>query len=206
MTISDESLRNPRIPRLRNSPSDDTETQTTGRDSPPVPPCRARFSMADFQDGRRFSAAENTTILQDTVTVFQNVTAKLGFLQPPQPPKKKSGSKTKKNQNSERAMNHVRLGVGLYKNFPLAHAALEGSEKREAALKESGHKQMNHVRGTDGWWRSMLVIEDRAIDNYLGPWILICANALLACLLTKVGNVRLPEETLLHLDTVSTLR
>jgi putative membrane protein len=161
--------------------------------------------MADFQDGRRFSAAENTTILQDTVTVFQNVTAKLGFLQPPQPPKKKSGSKTKKNQNSERAMNHVRLGVGLYKNFPLAHATLEGSEKREAALKESGHKQMNHVRGTDGWWRSMLVIEDRAIDNYLGPWILICANALLACLLTKVGNVRLPEETLLHLDTVYSL-
>jgi hypothetical protein len=43
----------------------------------------------------------------------------------------------------------------------------------------------------------------RAIDNYLGPWIVICINALIACLLSEVAEIRMPEENLQHWDTVS---
>lgn len=153
---------------------------------------RVLQSMADFQDGKRFSAMENTSILRDTAEAFHNVSQR--FLG------NESGTR-----NAYGAMNTVRLRVGLYRNFPLARDILDGAAKREAALKKSGHKQMNHVRGTDGWWRSMLVIEDRAMDNYLGPWIVIVLNALLACLLTEVFGIRLPEEALNHWDTVYSL-
>jgi hypothetical protein len=41
------------------------------------------------------------------------------------------------------------------------------------------------------------------MDNYLGPWIVICINALIACLLNEVAEIRMPEENLQHWDTVS---
>ena len=47
------------------------------------------------------------------------------------------------------------------------------------------------------------IFKVRAIDNYLGPWIVICINALIACLLSEVFGIRMPEENLQHWDTVS---
>lgn len=58
-------------------------------------------------------------------------------------------------------MNGMRQFVGLYKNYKLADDILKGASKREKAFKASGAKQLNHVRGTDGWFRSMLVLEVR---------------------------------------------
>jgi len=152
-------------------------------------------SLADFQDGKRFSPEENTSILQDVTQTFHKVSTKLGFLQ----------SAPTNNAKLESAMNRVRLEVGLYRNFPLAHNALSHSQKRVAALKENGQKQMDHVRATDGWWRTLLVVDERAIDNYLGPWLLICSNALLACLLVEVWGKELPKDSLEHWDTVYAL-
>jgi hypothetical protein len=59
----------------------------------------------------------------------------------------------------EKSMNGVRQFVGLYKNFKLADDILTGASTRENAFKRSGVKQMNHARGTDGWFRSMFVLE-----------------------------------------------
>ena len=188
-------------------------------DSPPSSrqqyhrPLLARSSVADYQDGKRFSAAENTSILKDTAEAFQNISTRL-LQSTPKNNNNNNNSNNRGNNNraakgrkvaDERTMNNVRFGVGLYRNFPLANAILAGSYKRETALKQSGHKQMNHVRGTDGWWRSMLVIEDRAMDVYLGPWIVISLNALLACILTEILGVKMPKETLQHWDTVSSV-
>jgi len=151
---------------------------------------KGRISIADFQDGkRRYPGLETTSILRDTAEVFQNVSTRLGFT-------------VVKPQQKNYQMDEVRWKVGLYQNFPLANAILKGSSKREKALQESGFNQMNHVRGTDGWWRSMLVIEDRAMDNYLGPWITMILNAVLACLLRNVWNVRLPEQAIERWDTI----
>ena len=63
-------------------------------------------------------------------------------------------------------MNTVRHSVGLYLYYPLANSILDGSSKREIAFKLSGIKQMNHVRGTDGWFKSMFVLEVRSIVQY----------------------------------------
>jgi len=182
-------------------------------------------SMSDYQDGKRFSAEERSSILRDTADVFSNISTKLGFLHfgAAGVGLQRVGRKGEKNgrggignnhhntsihskaQAQANAMNRVRLGVGLYRNFPLAHLTLANSPKRKAAFRKRGHKQMNHVRGTDGWWRTLLVIEDRALDNFLGPWTLVCLNALLACLLVQVWGIELPRETLEHWDTVYSL-
>lgn len=63
--------------------------------------------------------------------------------------------------HQEKSMNGVRQFLGLYRNFELADDILSGATKREEAFKKSGAKQLNHVRGTDGWFRSMFVLEVR---------------------------------------------
>ena len=125
---------------------------------------RGRHSIEDFQDGKRFSAAENTSILHVGRSV--GVAFRNGFLNP-----SKNNNGNKKNDTtttgtgctSRNSMNTVRHSVGLYLNYPLANSILDGSSKREIAFKLSGIKQMNHVRGTDGWFKSMFVLEVRSV-------------------------------------------
>ena len=123
---------------------------------------RGRHSIEDFQDGKRFSAAENTSILHVGRSV--GVAFRNGFLNP-----SKNNNGNKKNDTTtigtgtSNSMNTVRHSVGLYLNYPLANSILDGSSKREIAFKLSGIKQMNHVRGTDGWFKSMFVLEVRIV-------------------------------------------
>ena len=56
----------------------------------------------------------------------------------------------------EANMNHIRLSIGLYKGYPLAQAMLNGATIRERILKEHGVKQTDHIKGTDGWMKSMV--------------------------------------------------
>ena len=100
-------------------------------------------SLSQFQDGGETS--NNGPLLKTMMTSFGRV---------------KKGA-NKKELHKENSMNVVRKSLGLYQDYPLANALLAGSSKRAASFKQSGHKQLNHVRGTDGWWRSMLVIEVR---------------------------------------------
>lgn len=44
---------------------------------------------------------------------------------------------------------------------------------REAAFKKRGTKQLNHVRGTDGWWLSMMVIEVRCFQYNYAEFLLL---------------------------------
>lgn len=73
-------------------------------------------------------------------------------------------------------MNGVRQLVGLYKDFILADDILKGASKRQKAFKASGNKQLNHVRGTDGWFRSMLVLEVRLPSASCLPYPNYCAH------------------------------
>jgi len=160
-----------------------------------------KLSLADFQDGKRYyGAAESTSIYRETADLMQNVSHRIqGRLFS----KKQSNCASKNDANT--TMNHVRLGVGLYQNHPLANDMLLHSSTRETALQEGGAIQMNHVRGTDGWWRSFFIIQDRALDTILGPWLLVVANAILSCLLSEVWTIELPRQTLQQWETVYSL-
>lgn len=56
----------------------------------------------------------------------------------------------------EANMNNIRLSIGLYKGYPLAQSMLNGATIREKILKEHGVKQTDHIKGTDGWIKSMV--------------------------------------------------
>jgi len=105
----------------------------------------------------------------------------------------------------ETSMNGVRQLVGLYKDFILADDILKGASKRQKAFKASGNKQLNHVRGTDGWFRSMLVLEVRAIDRYFEAWFFVTVNAVLASVLNKAFHVKFSQDIIKHWDTVYAL-
>ena len=105
----------------------------------------------------------------------------------------------------EADMNHIRLSTGLYKGYPLAQALLKGAPAREKILKEHGVKQTNHIKGTDGWMKSMCAWEPRAIDNFIMPWAIVTVNAVITTLLHKVGGVSFDYEIMAHWDTVYSL-
>ena len=152
------------------------------------------IAIQDFQDGKRYHGERETSnFLDETKAGLNNVSSRLGFTR-----HTNSGQRT-------RRLDEKRWSVGLYANHPLANSLLKDAKTREIALKKACKKQTNHVRGTDNWYRTMLVVEDRALDNILGPWLVIVLNALIACLLVEVFEVKLPEEALQQWDTVYSL-
>eukprot|EP00934_Nitzschia_sp_Nitz4_P006552 Nitzschia sp. Nitz4//scaffold58_size112336//30470//31967//NITZ4_004023-RA/size112336-augustus-gene-0.2-mRNA-1//1//CDS//3329554959//6542//frame0 len=138
-------------------------------------------SFADFQDG--CPAVRETEILFNSLSMIAR-------------------GNNGKDIHKETKMNDVRHAVGLYVNYPLANDILAGANKREQSFKAGGAKQMNHVRGTDGWFRSMMVLEVRAFDNYILPLFVIFLNSLFAALLSEVGGVKMSSEVLVFWDQV----
>mmetsp|Transcript_8461 Transcript_8461/g.20368 ORF Transcript_8461/g.20368 Transcript_8461/m.20368 type:complete len:446 (+) Transcript_8461:146-1483(+) len=143
-------------------------------------------SLSDFQDGGP-SHQRRSSLQFSFRSTFNNNTANPERLA------------------KENDMNGFRQFVGLYKNFPLADDVLKGASYRQEAFKESGKKQLNHVRGTDGWFRSMLTLEVRAIDNYFPAWLMVTLNALLASFLSEVFEMKMGHAIIKHWDTVYSL-
>jgi hypothetical protein len=122
------------------------------------------LSLADFADGKPTNGKGNQGIFSMSLV-----------------------ARGEKDLHKEKSMNGVRYSLGLYANYPLANGILCGGAKRcvdeyrfdvlivrldvdyanvlspflkrEAAFKKGGAKQMNHVRGTDGWTRTLFVSE-----------------------------------------------
>ena len=97
------------------------------------------FTVSEFQDGKP-SSDDNNHLLYSLSLIARGHQRELHL---------------------EKSMNNVRCSLGLYNNHPLAQTILLGAPKRTAAFKTSGAKQLNHVRGTDGWWRTIMMIEVR---------------------------------------------
>lgn len=49
---------------------------------------------------------------------------------------------------------------------------------RNAALKKDGAKQIFYPKSNDGWLRTLLVLEGRALDRIMLPWALVTLNAI----------------------------
>ena len=162
-----------------------SSTTTTPNNYIPRPLYYHVKSLSQFQDGAIYDEVANSPI--------SNMMASFGRV--------KKGQ-NKKELHKENSMNVVRKSLGLYSDYPLANSLLNGSTKREKSFKTSGKKQLNHVRGTDGWWRSMLVVEVRAMDNYFSIFALVSLNSLAATLLHEVGGYDMSKDVLTHWDTV----
>jgi putative membrane protein len=72
-----------------------------------------------------------------------------------------------------------------YVDFPLVCGLLVHQRSRIAALEKDGKKQIEYTKSNDSWLRTLLVLEGRALDRILFPWILVTANAIVWTLIVE---------------------
>lgn len=89
-------------------------------------------------------------------------------------------------ENNEEARgdgNNDDLAV-VYEDYPLLASMIRWEKTRRDAL-----KQPYYVKGTDGWFRSMFVVEGRAIDRFFLPWVLLTLNAAMWTIIAERRNI-----------------
>lgn len=67
--------------------------------------------------------------------------------------------------------------ISSYDGFPLVQSMLESEERRTASLNKEGSKQIRYPKSNSGWFRSLFVLEGRALDRIFLPWLLVTLNA-----------------------------
>ncbi len=67
--------------------------------------------------------------------------------------------------------------ISSYEGFPLVQSMLASEEKRTTALNKEGSKQIRYPKSNSGWFRSLFVLEGRALDRIFLPWLLVTLNA-----------------------------
>uniref|UniRef100_A0A7S1VRX8 Bestrophin homolog n=1 Tax=Grammatophora oceanica TaxID=210454 RepID=A0A7S1VRX8_9STRA len=102
-------------------------------------------------------------------------------------------------------MASIRLNLGLYGTYPLAKALLKHAAKRHAFLKQMGHKQIRSVKGTDGWFASILLWDARALDNVIWPWCVLMLNCIVCTTLVQYLGWDLNDSHLQSWDTTYSL-
>ena len=67
--------------------------------------------------------------------------------------------------------------IARYQAFPLVRDLLLYEKERRRYLEENGCKQIFYPKSSDGWLKTVLVLEGRALDKFFYPWLLISLNA-----------------------------
>ena len=73
--------------------------------------------------------------------------------------------------------NDMEKTISSYEGFPLVQSMLASEEIRKTALSKEGSKQIQYPKSNSGWFRSLFVLEGRALDRILLPWLLVTLNA-----------------------------
>jgi ion channel-forming bestrophin family protein len=81
-----------------------------------------------------------------------------------------------------------------YKDYPLMQSMLRENGTRRKILDEYGAKQRNYTKSNDGWIKTMMTIEGRALDNIALPWALCTANATAYTVAAELGRIQTSQE------------
>ena len=73
--------------------------------------------------------------------------------------------------------NDMEKTISSYEGFPLVQSMLASEEIRTTTLNKEGSKQIRYPKSNSGWFRSLFVLEGRALDRILLPWLLVTLNA-----------------------------
>jgi hypothetical protein len=73
-----------------------------------------------------------------------------------------------------------------YEAHPLVRSMLRNETTRTASLKEQGKNQMNYPQSSDGWVSSIFIIEGRALDWMIVPWLLVVGQAAVCTILQEL--------------------
>lgn len=85
--------------------------------------------------------------------------------------------------------------VDHYDNYPLVQSLLLYESTRTTSLKEEGKIQINHARSNDGWASTIFIIQGRALDGMLFPWLVAVLHAIAYTVIHELvfyGNYRDP--------------
>lgn len=99
----------------------------------------------------------------------------------------KIGAKQQKGNKDEGYLSSIEEDVEMattsqrcddsYEGFPLVQTMMASEARRTAALTEEGAKQIRYPKSNSGWFRSLFVLEGRALDRILIPWTIVTLNA-----------------------------
>ena len=73
-----------------------------------------------------------------------------------------------------------------YQAFPLVRNLLIYEKERRRYLEENGSKQIFYPKSSDGWLKTVLVLEGRALDQFFNPWLLVSLNAIAWTLVSEL--------------------
>jgi ion channel-forming bestrophin family protein len=89
-----------------------------------------------------------------------------------------------------------------YHAFPLVRDMLLHEKERRRNLEQNGCKQIFYPKSTDGWLKSLLVLEGRALDQFIYPWLLVSLHAVAW---TLISEFYLTEQNVSELDTFQSI-
>lgn len=73
-----------------------------------------------------------------------------------------------------------------YESFPLVQSMLRHEDIRTNSLKEQGKRQINYPLSSDGWAKSIFIIQGRALDWMIWPWLIVVGHATLYTILQEL--------------------
>mmetsp|Transcript_53037 Transcript_53037/g.128695 ORF Transcript_53037/g.128695 Transcript_53037/m.128695 type:complete len:446 (-) Transcript_53037:112-1449(-) len=104
------------------------------------------------------------------------------------------------------------LSSQTYVNYPLVQNMMMSESVRTAALEFDGQKQIFYTKSNEGWFRTLFVLEGRALGLIVWPWVFITANAILWTCISELVLQKpldpedfIPFEGLLSLVATTTL-
>jgi len=68
----------------------------------------------------------------------------------------------------------------------LAQAMVECEDARTASLQEEGKKQIQYPQSNQGFFRTLLMIQGRALDLMVWPWTLVVVHAAIYTVIQEV--------------------
>jgi hypothetical protein len=67
----------------------------------------------------------------------------------------------------------------IYEAHPFVQSMLRHESTRTKSLMEQGKNQMNYPQSSDGWLTSIFMIQGRALDWMIYPWLFVVGHATL---------------------------
>jgi hypothetical protein len=67
----------------------------------------------------------------------------------------------------------------IYEAHPFVQSMLRHETTRTKSLTEQGKNQMNYPQSGDGWFTSIFMIQGRALDWMIYPWLFVVGHATL---------------------------
>ena len=71
-------------------------------------------------------------------------------------------------------------------SHPFVYAMLKGEEKRRRQLRQEGAKQMNYPSSANGWLKTLVIWEGRAMGFVMGAWCIVVGHAVIYTCLTEL--------------------